>query len=69
MATGGSGDLLAGIIASFIAQGMSAGSAARAAVYVHGLTGDITSKRLSKRGLTAEACLEDLPAVMARFEY
>ncbi len=68
MATGGSGDLLAGIIASFIAQGMTVGNAAKAAVYIHGLTGDITAKRLSKRGLTPTACIEDLPSVMSRFE-
>lgn len=68
MATGGSGDLLAGMIASFIAQGLSAGDSAIAAVYIHGLTGDITAKRISKRGLTPTACLEELPSVMSRFE-
>ncbi len=68
MAKGGSGDFLAGIIASFVAQGLSAGDAARAAVYIHGLTGDISAKKLSKRGLTVTSCIEELPLVMARFE-
>jgi hydroxyethylthiazole kinase-like uncharacterized protein yjeF len=40
MATGGSGDVLTGIIAAFIAQGMAPYAAACLAVYVHGLAGD-----------------------------
>jgi len=68
MATGGSGDLLAGIISSFVAQGIQAGDAAKAAVFIHGYVGDYTAERLSKRGLTPSACLEDLPIIMARFE-
>ena len=68
MATGGSGDLLAGIISSFIAQGIKEGEAAKAGVFIHGDVGDFTAKRLSKRGLTPSACLEDLPFIMAKFE-
>jgi ADP-dependent NAD(P)H-hydrate dehydratase / NAD(P)H-hydrate epimerase len=40
MATGGSGDVLAGIIASLLAQGLPAGQAAAFGVYLHGLAGD-----------------------------
>ena len=68
LATGGSGDLLAGILVSFLAQGMSAGEASQAAVYIHGLSADIAVKRLSYRGLTPTACLTELPCVFSRFE-
>ena len=43
MATGGSGDVLTGIIAAYIACGMDAASAALAGVYLHGLAGEIAS--------------------------
>ena len=41
MATGGSGDVLTGVIAALIAQGMEAFDAACLGVYAHGLAGDI----------------------------
>ncbi len=41
LATAGSGDLLTGLITSFIAQGMPSDNAARAGAYVHGLAGDL----------------------------
>lgn len=46
MATGGSGDVLSGITGAFLARGISAGEAAVAAVYIHGLAGDIASDEL-----------------------
>lgn len=44
MATGGSGDVLTGLIASLLAQGYSVNDAAIAGVYIHGLAGDIAAK-------------------------
>ncbi len=44
MATGGTGDILTGMIAGLIAQGMSSHDAAIAGVYLHGAAGDIISK-------------------------
>ncbi len=44
MATGGTGDVLTGVIAAFIAQGMSSQDAAVAGVYIHGLAGNIAIK-------------------------
>lgn len=68
MAMGGTGDMLTGMIASFIAQGLSPYSAAGAAVYIHGLCGDITARELSRRGMTVENMLELLGALMSEFE-
>jgi len=61
LAKGGSGDVLAGMIASFAAQGLPPESAARLAVWLHGEAGDRLSERLSSYGalpseLPYEAC-------------
>lgn len=45
MSTGGSGDILAGIVGSLLAQGYSPFDAACLGVFVHGLAGDITAKQ------------------------
>ena len=45
MATGGSGDVLTGIICGFLAGGLSLLTAARLGVYCHGLAGDAASKK------------------------
>lgn len=68
MAMGGAGDMLTGMIASFVAQGIAPFSAAMAGVYIHGLCGDITASELSKRGMTIEDMLELLGALMSNFE-
>ena len=61
MATGGSGDVLAGLLAALLAQGMEPFSAACLAVHAHGRAGDLVAGRLSQTGLTAE----DLPNALA----
>lgn len=53
MATGGSGDVLSGVIGSFLAQGMSRENAAIAGVYVHGLAGDLASEKFGEYGTIA----------------
>jgi NAD(P)H-hydrate epimerase len=63
MATGGTGDVLTGVIASFIAQGLSSHDAAVAGVYIHGLAGDITAKQ-GASGLVAGDLLHKLPAAI-----
>ena len=62
MATGGSGDVLAGVIAAFLGQGMDAQIAACAGVYIHGFAGDIMVKEYGESGLIAG----DLPLGVAR---
>lgn len=61
LATGGTGDVLAGLMGALLAQGMAAFDAARLAVHVHGRAGDLVAGRLSQAGLTAE----DLPLAIA----
>ncbi len=62
MARGGSGDLLTGITAALLAQGLSTTDAARAGAFLHGLCGDIAAKRYSVFSCTVEkmtACIPD----------
>ncbi len=68
LAVGGSGDLLAGIMASFVAQGMSCEAAAVSAVYIHGMAGDEVAKKYSQRGLTPTLCAQQLPLLLSKFE-
>ncbi|MBQ7740876.1 MAG: NAD(P)H-hydrate dehydratase [Eubacterium sp.] len=68
MAMGGSGDMLSGIIGAFIAQGLAPFDAARAAVYIHGLCGDISREKLSQRGMLVSDMTEQLGVLMSEFE-
>ena len=61
LATGGTGDVLAGTIASLIAQGLAPVDAARAGVYVHGLAGADLAAKLGARGVVSS----DLPLAIA----
>ncbi len=61
MATGGSGDVLAGLLGALLAQGYEPFDAACLAVNIHGKAGDLVAQRLSQTGLTAE----DLPLAIA----
>lgn len=57
MATGGSGDVLTGLIVGLLAQQLPAFEAAQLAVHLHGLAGDLAAAELSQRALVAS----DLP--------
>lgn len=65
MATGGSGDVLAGVIASFAAQGASPTDAARLGVLVHALAGDAAAASYGNRGMIASDIIEKLCEVLA----
>jgi len=60
MATGGSGDVLTGVISGFLAYGMAPLVAAAAGVYIHGYAGDIAA-RAGQTGLTASNLVTVLP--------
>ncbi|QNK40920.1 NAD(P)H-hydrate dehydratase [Caproicibacter fermentans] len=61
MAKGGSGDVLAGMIASFAAQGVDLFSAAAGAVYLHGLAGDRCAGTLSQCAMLPTDLIGKLP--------
>ncbi|MCS6969043.1 MAG: NAD(P)H-hydrate dehydratase [Cytophagales bacterium] len=62
MATGGSGDVLTGIITSLLAQGYDPIQAAVMGVYLHGLAGDLAAEELSQEGMTSKDIVNFLPA-------
>ncbi len=61
MATGGTGDVLTGMITSFIGQGLEPFSAAVSAVYLHGLAGDLAVEEIGPFSLTATDVLAYIP--------
>jgi len=68
MATGGSGDVLTGVIAALVAQGYDLFRAAAAAVYIHGRAGDIAAGGKGQMGLVAGDLIESLPAACKELE-
>lgn len=61
MATGGSGDVLTGILLALCAQGCRTFDAARLGVFIHGLAGDIAAERLGQISMTATDIIAFLP--------
>jgi NAD(P)H-hydrate epimerase len=66
MATAGSGDVLAGIIATLWAQAMRCHEAAYCGVYLHGLAGDLACSVRGERSLVAGDLIAHLPAAFRR---
>lgn len=66
MATGGSGDVLAGIIGSMLAQGATPFKAAAAGVFLHGTAGDIAAEKLGKISMLPTDMTELLPDAFQR---
>lgn len=64
MATAGSGDVLAGMIAGLLAQGELPKMAAMAGCFLHGLAGDVAAKRKGPRSMLASDILEAIPAIL-----
>ena len=68
MAKGGSGDVLAGMVLSFLGQGMEPVEAAALAVYLHGLAGDLCRDRLGEYGMLPWDLAEEIPAAILRLQ-
>lgn len=68
MATGGSGDVLSGMIASLLIQEKDLEGAIRAAVYLHGLCGDIGARRIGERPLIAGDLIKSVPQGLREIE-
>jgi ADP-dependent NAD(P)H-hydrate dehydratase / NAD(P)H-hydrate epimerase len=64
-ATGGTGDVLTGIVGSLVAQGMMPEAATWSGAYLHGLASDIVAARLGMRSLAAGDLPEALPRAFA----
>lgn len=61
MATGGSGDVLTGMVLALLAQGYESEQAAFIAVYIHGLAGDMAAGKLSMTAMTSADIADSLP--------
>lgn len=68
LSKGGSGDVLAGIIGGFIAQGFDFAEALACAVFIHGYTGDAVSERTSKSGMLPSDVVSELAYSLNYFE-
>ena len=64
MATGGSGDVLTGIIASFVGQGVPVYNAAVLSAFLHGLSGDIAAEKYGEFSLAAGDLIKSLPTAI-----
>ncbi|MDR2172203.1 MAG: NAD(P)H-hydrate dehydratase [Planctomycetaceae bacterium] len=64
MATGGSGDVLTGMIAGLLARGFSVFDAAKLGVYLHGAAGDAAEKFYGQESLIATHILEHIPTAI-----
>ncbi|MFZ9029612.1 MAG: NAD(P)H-hydrate dehydratase, partial [Crocinitomicaceae bacterium] len=61
MSTAGSGDVLTGVILAFLAMGYALVDAAKAGVYLHGLSGDLAAKEVGEVSMIASDLIEYLP--------
>ncbi len=61
LATGGTGDVLSGVIVSLLAQGLTSPDAAMAGVYLHASAAEIVTNRIGRAGLAASDLLNALP--------
>ena len=68
LATGGTGDVLAGMIASLIAQGLDLYEAASLGAFIHGKASDLLVAEKGFRGQIASDLLENIPVLIAEFE-
>ena len=68
MATGGSGDVLTGLLAGLLAQGYSSEDAAMVGVYIHGLAGDLAAKELGNRAMIASDIINNIGKAFLSFQ-
>ncbi|MBS1682042.1 MAG: NAD(P)H-hydrate dehydratase [Bacteroidetes bacterium] len=69
MATGGSGDVLTGILTGLLAQGYSSAEAALLGVYLHGLAGDLAALDKGMESLISGDLIDYLPAAFRKLNY
>jgi ADP-dependent NAD(P)H-hydrate dehydratase len=66
MATGGSGDVLTGLIVALLCQGLTSFEAAQLGVYLHGLAGDMATAKLGEVSVIASDLIRFLPSALMR---
>ena len=66
MASGGTGDVLTGMVGAFLARGLAPGAALAAAVYLHGSAGDIAASRVGQEALVASDVIAAIPDAFRR---
>ena len=66
LASGGSGDVLSGIIAALVARGVDCSCAAAAGAYIHGLAADIACERYTMESMSAKNVIECIPEAYYR---
>jgi NAD(P)H-hydrate epimerase len=66
MATGGTGDVLAGLIGALLGQGLEPFAAAQLGVHLHGLAGDLARDEIGETSLIAADLLDFLPHAFRR---
>ena len=67
MATGGSGDVLTGLVTALACQGLAPFEAARLGVFLHGLAGDLAAAELGQQAMIASDLIRFLPAAMTQY--
>ncbi len=67
LAKAGSGDVLTGMIAGLLAQGMSEFEASKAAVYLHGLVAELASAKLTEYSVMAKDVIDFIPNALAKY--
>ncbi len=67
MASGGTGDVLTGIIVALLGQGLSPTDAACCGAYLHGMAGDLAADELGQTSMAAGDMVDTLPEVFLRF--
>jgi NAD(P)H-hydrate epimerase len=68
MASGGTGDVLTGMVGAFLARGLAPDEALISAVYLHGLAGALAAERVGEESLIARDVIATLPAAFARIK-
>ncbi|MBI2885428.1 MAG: NAD(P)H-hydrate dehydratase [Candidatus Omnitrophica bacterium] len=68
MASGGCGDVLTGMIAALLGQGLQPFDAARLGVYLHGLSGDLVAARQGQVGLIASDLASTIPQAIRQYQ-
>jgi len=66
MASGGTGDVLTGVLGAFLARGLDPAAAMLSSVYLHGSAGDVAAERVGEESLVARDVVEAIPEAFMR---